>query len=74
MILKYICKELKEAIAQKPFFEVSGGCGIDMSNGESQCMADDGIWFKYCPFCGGKIIKKDADNGWNWWEEKELTD
>jgi len=51
------------------FFNVSGGCGYDMSHGKNSCMNDSGVWFKYCPFCGRKIVSKYNGNNWDWWEE-----
>ena len=64
-----ICNELKGTLNTKPFFDVVGGCGVDTSNGKSNCMDIAGIWFNYCPFCGKKIERK-YDNGvWTWWEE-----
>lgn len=66
----FMCKELKEVLNQKPFFDCVGGCGVDLSNGESQCMSSNGVWFKYCPFCGKKIISRKTKNGsWEWFEE-----
>lgn len=66
-----ICKELVEFLNNKPItFDCVGGCGIDISLGKESCMADNGVWFKFCPFCGKKIVNKQEDGkGWSWWEE-----
>jgi len=69
--MKY-CQELYNALNSKPqiFFNVSGGCGVDLSLGENPCMGSSGIWFKYCPFCGREIISHFNSNKvyWDWWE------
>ncbi len=68
--MRPICVELTKALSKPPFFDVSGGCGIDMSAGESPCMEGSGIWFKYSPFCGCRITRTKTDNGsWTWHEE-----
>lgn len=68
---RLICNELKNTIAQKPFFDAVGGCGVDLSNEDSQCMSTNGIWFNYCTFCGKKIIRKWVENSkWIWFEEQ----
>ena len=65
-----MCEELKEALKRKPFFDCVGGCGVDLSNGTSNCMGTDGAWFKYCPFCGKKIVATHTDGmSWEWHEE-----
>ncbi len=65
-----ICKELKKALNNKPFFNVVGGCGVDTSNGESNCMSKSGIWFKFCPFCGSEIVQeRTKDGSWTWYEK-----
>ena len=71
-----ICEELEKALKQKPFFNCVGGCGVDTSNGENNCMASSGIWFKYCPFCGKKIISmRNVKTGsWIWYEEDEVNE
>jgi hypothetical protein len=51
-------------------FNVSGGCGIDLSLGKSPCMGDSGVWFKFCPFCGKEILSFYNGYYWDWWEEK----
>ena len=69
-----MCIKLRKALKTQPriFFDVSGGCGIDLSLGESSCMASDGLWFKYCPFCGAKIDSKyhPRKHYWSWKETK----
>ena len=65
-----MCLELRKAIKNKPFFNVVGGCGVNLSNGESNCMARSGIWFECCPFCGRKIVSMRTKNGWDWKEIK----
>ncbi len=66
-----ICNELTEFLDNnKPItFDCVGGCGIDLSLGNEPCMADNGVWFRYCPFCGKKIVKKFSEGAWSWWEE-----
>lgn len=64
-----ICDELKNALKEKPFFNVTGGCGVDMSGGESSCMDADGIFFHFCPFCGKKILNWHNGNSWQWKEK-----
>lgn len=66
-----MCKELDEALLKEPFFNCVGGCGVDTSNGNSNCMNAEGIWFKYCPFCGKKIISKFKNGSWNWKESDD---
>ena len=69
---KSTCKELAEALEQKPFFDVSGGCGVDLSEGLSNCMDASGVWFKFCPFCGKKIRRKRTQEGtWEWSEVED---
>ena len=67
-----ICKELKQALKNPIFFDCVGGCGIDMSKGKSNCMDKNGLWFKFCPFCGKKIVSEYSKKlaTWTWWEEK----
>jgi hypothetical protein len=65
-----ICKELKTLLKYKAFFNCVGGCGFDTSKGKHPCMDMVGMWFKYCPFCGKKIISKKTVNGWIWFEDK----
>jgi hypothetical protein len=65
-----VCRQLQSALLIKPFFDCCGGCGVDTSNGESNCMDGYGIWFKFCPFCGKKIIRVKTEYGWTWYEEK----
>ena len=69
-----ICAELTKFLAENKeiTFNVVGGCGIDLSLGKSPCMGSQGVWFKFCPFCGKEIIKKFDEWGtlqWDWWEE-----
>jgi len=63
-----VCKELKEILKTAPFFNVSGGCGIDKSGGKSHCMDRSGIWFRFCPFCGKKIESWYDGTRWQWKE------
>ena len=65
-----ICNKLKDGIKKGVIFDVSGGCGIDLSNGKSNCMAKDGLWFKFCPFCGKEIISEYKNKRWNWYENQ----
>ena len=66
------CNDLKEALEKHKgiLFNVSGGCGIDLSLGKSPCMDSDGLFFEYCPFCGRKIVRWQDKKGhfWNWAE------
>ena len=67
-----MCQILHDEIAKHEnlFFDVSGGCGIDTSLGKSNCMDSAGIWFKFCPFCGGKIHAEFKNKSyWEWWVE-----
>ena len=64
-----VCKELNKLLKSESFFDVSGGCGVDLSKGKSNCMDKDGIWFRYCPFCGKEIVSSYNGKHWNW-EEK----
>jgi len=64
-----MCQRLHDAITlhEKLFFDVPGGCGIDTSLGESNCMDRAGLWFKFCPFCGCRIIAEfKPDSHWEW--------
>jgi hypothetical protein len=71
-IEKMICDELKQAILDGHLFDVVGGTGIDISKGASNCMSNDGLWFRFCPFCGEKIIKQRTESGsWEWYEERQ---
>ena len=63
-----MCKELRKALKKKPFFNVGGGCGVDLSNGQSNCMNKDGVWFKHCPFCGKEIQASYNGKHWEWKE------
>jgi len=69
-VKKKMCKELSKILKNKPFFNVGGGCGVDLSNGESNCMAKDGAWFRFCPFCGKRIESYFNGNNWSWGEQK----
>ena len=69
-----ICTKLTEFLNNNKgiTFNVVGGCGIDLSLGKSPCMGSQGVWFKFCPFCGKEIIKKFDEWGtkqWDWREE-----
>ena len=65
-----MCLELQRALEKTPiFFDVPGGCGIDLSLGKNPCMGATGIWFKFCPFCGKKITSKYNGDCWEWEEE-----
>ncbi len=64
------CKELKITLKKWPFFDVVGGCGVDLSGGDSNCMDKSGVWFNYCPFCGKKILSEYKKRKWNWYEQK----
>lgn len=73
MTERVMCKRLEEVLKTPPFFDVVGGCGVDVSGGESHCMSSDGVWFKFCPFCGRKIEAEWEDGSgrggrWSWWE------
>ena len=71
-----ICNELTLALVDNStiLFNVVGGCGIDTSLGKGQCMHNSGIWFKYCPFCGKKILSSYTyETGWKWWEDQTPT-
>lgn len=63
------CKKLKQLLKGEQFFDVSGGCGVDLSEGKSNCMVKDGIWFRYCPFCGKEIVSKYNGKHWDWREK-----
>ncbi len=63
------CEMLQNLLNQPSFFDVSGGCGYDMSHGENPCMSSTGIWFRFCPFCGKEIKNKFTGTRWIWWEE-----
>ena len=75
-----MCKELKRVLKEygqrgstpQVLFDVSGGCGIDISLGKGTCMASEGIWFEFCPFCGAQIVSKyhPRKHCWSW---KEVT-
>jgi hypothetical protein len=69
--MKAVCKELKSFLEEKKpiTFDCVGGCGIDTSLGTRECMNDYGVWFKFCPFCGKKIVSKFSNGFWDWWEE-----
>jgi len=70
-----MCDDLKKLLIQSNFFDVSGGCGFDSSLGCESCMASWGIWFRYCPFCGKKLIQqKTRNNSWTWFEDRRLED
>ena len=66
-----MCEKLEEILKLKPFFDCVGGCGVDLSNGESNCMSGNGIWFRYCPFCGKEIISENINGYWSWDEKEE---
>ena len=70
--LPSICTKLQEALERcKPIlFDCVGGCGIDTSLGKNPCMEAVGLWFKFCPFCGSKIISSCKDSTWEWHEEE----
>ena len=72
-----MCKKLQSLLRQHSFFNVSGGCGYDMSYGNNPCMSNSGLWFHFCPFCGKEIVskyKKSKNGGhWTWWEKKRFT-
>ena len=65
------CDKLRSFLDDnKPIsFDIVGGCGIDTSLGKISCMGAAGFWFKYCPFCGKKIVSKFENLQWSWWEE-----
>lgn len=67
---RIMCQELRKALKRKPFFNVSGGCGVDTSGGESSCMATNGVWFGFCPFCGRPIKRwyDEVEKHWDWKE------
>ncbi len=65
-----MCLKLRQALKVKMMFDVSGGCGIDTSNGDSRCMDRSGLWFKFCPFCGKEIKSWRDKIGWDWEEIK----
>lgn len=71
MICSYLIEFLDE---NEPItFNVVGGCGIDKSLGKESCMDSFGVWFKFCPFCGKKIVRKYENGKWDWWEEVNST-
>lgn len=70
------CLELAGVLEREPFFDCIGGCGVDLSMGNDPCMNSSGIWFKFCPFCGKKIVRQKVMDGntfvkWDWYEAKE---
>jgi len=71
-----ICSALREFLDDNiPItFDVVGGCGIDKSLGKKPCMGSYGVWFKFCPFCGGKLMSEYKEDHWEWWEEGGLKD
>ncbi len=66
------CQALSDALDDYSavLFDVCGGCGIDTSAGKSDCMATSGLWFKFCPFCGKRIVTWIDANGSHWREEQ----
>jgi len=66
---RQMCKKLRQALKHPNLFNVSGGCGIDISLGSSPCMDSSGLWFKFCPFCGKSILSEYSEkNYWTWCE------
>ena len=68
-----MCFELKEALEDHKniLFNCVGGCGIDTSLGKNPCMGAAGHWFKFCPFCGKKIVSSHKEGQWEWHEEQK---
>ena len=68
-----ICIKLQEALEEHKhiFFNCVGGCGIDTSLGKNPCMGTAGLWFKFCPFCGKKIVSNFKEGHWEWHEEEK---
>lgn len=56
-IVKDPCPDLKDVLKSNGFFDVAGGCGVDMSRGTLDCIDDVGRWFEFCPFCGRELVK-----------------
>jgi len=70
-----MCDKLQEFLKHKIAFDVAGGCGVDLSLGQSPCMANSGVWFKYCPFCGAEIVAAYHPAKYYWtWKERDPQD